>query len=549
LNILFFGGIIVYILWIFWGGEDFMKKERLWRRIICALLCAIVILATLNVGSVQEVKAADDEITVTYSGHMQTYGNLAAVSNGTTLGRIPTNKRLEAITINSSANLTYQVHVQGIGWQGWKVNGQMAGTVGKSKRIEAIMIKLTGEEAENYDVYYRVHLANSEWLSWSKNGAIAGTTGYGAKLDGIQIRIVSKSHTAPTDVSNGYLDSSKPAAVSYSGHAQSLGNLSAVSNGAVLGSVGKGKRLEAIKLSLTNTNISGGLSYRVHVQGIGWQAYRSENELAGTTGKSKRMEAVEISLTGDISKYYDVYYRVHVQSYGWLDWAKDGQTAGSTGMSKRIEAIQIKLVAKGGTAPGATSTPYIESVFQASKGNRVVKGIGDVDLWIGDSRFVGLGAAIYGYEATTESYHSNMVARVSANYSWLNKTGYSLIAERLNSKPDAVIVANFGLNDIGSQQNYLNFYKRLHSAYPRATICVMSVNPVGSSFRYSNNYGAAQSFNESIKTFNQFMKAHCAEFGGYYIDTFNNCDLPTSSDGIHYSSAQYWTMYHYVTGK
>jgi hypothetical protein len=287
----------------------------------------------------------------------------------------------------------------------------------------------------------------------------------------------------------------------------------------------------------------------VHGQTYGWQSYRTENQQAGTTGQSKRIEAIEISLTGEISKYYDIYYRVHIQTYGWLDWAKNGATAGSTGMSKRMEAIEVRLVPKGGSAPGATTKPYVASAFQGASTDRVVSGIGNVDLWIGDSRFVGLGGAIYGYPTTTESYQSNLVARVSANYSWLNSTGYSLIAERLRANPNAVVVANFGLNDICNQENYLSVYKRLHSDFPQATICVMSVNPVGSGFRYSNNYGYYQLFTNNIISFNSFMKEHVADFDGYYIDTYNNCNLPTGSDGVHYASAQYWTIYHYVTGK
>lgn len=514
------------------------------------VLGIVLITAMFTMGEAINARAAEDELDVTYSGHMEGYGNLAAVKNGSTLGSIPSDRRLEAITIDSGVSLTYQVHVQDIGWQEWKTNGQQAGTTGRAKRLEAIKIKLTGKEQESYDIYYRVHLANAEWLSWAKNGETAGTSGYGAKLDGIQIRIVAKTHTAPDDTSHPYLDAKNPAVVSYSGHIQNIGNVSAVNGGATLGTVGMGRRIEAVTLSLANTDISGGLSYRVHGQDYGWQSYRSEGQQAGTTGQAKRIEAVEISLTGDISKYYDVYYRVHIQDFGWLDWAKNGATAGSTGIAKRLEAIQIKLVPKGGVAPGNTDTPYVKEVKTAfsSSSSRIVSGIGNVDLWIGDSRFVGLGGVIYGYPMTTESYHSNVVARVSANYAWLNSTGYSLIAARLRANPNAVVVANFGLNDISNQANYLNVYKRLHADFPNAKLCIMSVNPVGTNFRYSNNYGYYQTFTQNIKAFNAYMLEHVADFDGYYIDTFNNCDLPTGSDGIHYANSVYWTIYHYVTG-
>jgi uncharacterized protein YjdB len=95
------------------------------------------------------------------------------------------------------------------------------------------------------------------------------------------------------------------------------------------------------------------------VQSYGWQNWVSDGALSGTTGKAKRLEAIKIELTGDAATKYDVYYRVHVQRYGWLDWAKNGEMAGTSGKSLRLEGIQIKLVPKGGAAPGSTVRTYI----------------------------------------------------------------------------------------------------------------------------------------------------------------------------------------------
>jgi uncharacterized protein YjdB len=73
----------------------------------------------------------------------------------------------------------------------------MSGTSGRGLRLEAIQIKLTGEMANQYDVYYRVHAQNFGWLGWAKNGASAGTEGYGYRLEGIQIVLVKKGGSAP----------------------------------------------------------------------------------------------------------------------------------------------------------------------------------------------------------------------------------------------------------------------------------------------------------------------------------------------------------------
>ena len=83
----------------------------------------------------------------------------------------------------------------------------------------------------------------------------------------------------------------------------------------------------------------------------------SNGAMSGTSGQAKRLEAIELELYGEVAYYYDVYYRVHAQSYGWLGWAKNGETAGTSGMAKRLEAIQIVLRAKGTGAPSASSQP------------------------------------------------------------------------------------------------------------------------------------------------------------------------------------------------
>ena len=75
----------------------------------------------------------------------------------------------------------------------------------------------------------------------------------------------------------------------------------------------------------------------------------ADGALAGTTGQSRRLEAVRISLTGDAAGEgeYSVWYRVHSQSHGWLGWAHDGQEAGTTGLSKRAEAIDVQVLPQG----------------------------------------------------------------------------------------------------------------------------------------------------------------------------------------------------------
>ncbi len=301
--------------------------------------------------------------SVNYSTHIENVGWQNTVSNGSTSGTEGKKLRMEAIKISLSAKeyaggVQYSSHVQNVGWQAWKENGELSGTSGEKKRMEAIKIKLTGEMSQKYDIYYRVHAQQYGWLGWAKNGQEAGTQGYGYRLEAIQIQLVKKGGNAPGSTSNSFVK--KPLTVGYSTHAQDYGWQTERYNGETNGTIGKSKRLEALKISLYQKECSGNIEYSTHVQGYGWQNWKKNGEISGTIGESKRLEAVQIRLTGDVQKQYDIYYRVHIQDYGWLNWAKNGEKAGSEGKSKRMEAIEIRLVKKGDKAPTGTGKAFIK---------------------------------------------------------------------------------------------------------------------------------------------------------------------------------------------
>ena len=147
--------------------------------------------------------------------------------------------------------------------------------------------------------------------------------------------------------------------VNYSTHVQDIGWQGYVKDGSTAGTTGQSKRLEAIRIKLSNnTSYNGTIQYQTHIQDIGWQGWKANGQMAGTSGQSKRLEAIRIKLTGEMAKQYDIYYRVHSQEFGWLGWAKNGESAGTEGYSYRLEAIQIQLVKKGGSAPGSTSNKF-----------------------------------------------------------------------------------------------------------------------------------------------------------------------------------------------
>ncbi|MCD8109419.1 MAG: hypothetical protein LUE14_04880 [Clostridiales bacterium] len=338
-------------------------------------------------------ESSESESMVVYSGHAQTYGDLTSVADGAVLGTTGQSKRLEAISISKGTALSdvdgsiqYRVHVQSYGTLDWVSDVASAGTTGESKRIEAIQIRLTGELSEQYDIYYSMHVQKYGWTNWTKglseadsvNGTDGwcGTNGLYLRVEAIQVILVEKGGEAPTSSGSwSYLTWSDMGNLTYSGHQQSAGNLSAVSNGSVLGSAGSGKRLEAVSLSVSGASVSGGITYRTHLQTYGWQSWSSDGSLSGTTGQSKRMEAIEIKLTGNLANYCDVWYKVYVEQYGWLGWATNGQTAGTTGISYQIEAVQIQIVPKAAPTPGENSGYYKDTPKMSAADQRIYNSV------------------------------------------------------------------------------------------------------------------------------------------------------------------------------
>lgn len=298
----------------------------------------------------------NDPNVISYSANIQNIGWTDWKVNGQALGTIGKSLRVEALKIQTNTGnlkIKYSGLIADYGWSEEVQNGEMLGTVGKSKALEAVKISLSGEEAENYDIYYRVHSSNIGWLGWAKNGEKAGTEDFGYAMEAIQIAVLPKGSEAPgsTEDAYRYNESWNEPSVKYTAHVQNIGWQTACYNQETAGTVGEDLRLEALQISLSGHGFTGGISYSTHVENIGWQSEVSNGKTAGTIGQNKRIEAIKIWLTGDIANNYDVFYRAHVQNFGWLDWAKNGEIAGSVNYGYRMEAIKIVLVRKDGQSP------------------------------------------------------------------------------------------------------------------------------------------------------------------------------------------------------
>ncbi len=164
------------------------------------------------------------------------------------------------------------------------------------------------------------------------------------------------------DISLNSSEKAGTAKVEYRTYLQTFRWQPYVQNGMLSGMTGQAKRIEALEIRISDTELEGNVEYRVHAQTYGWMPWVSDGAVSGTVDQAKRIEAVQIRLTGELAETYDIYYRLHVQTYGWLGWAKNGEAAGTAGLTKRAEAIEICLVEKGGAAPGSTNGAYIEDL-------------------------------------------------------------------------------------------------------------------------------------------------------------------------------------------
>ena len=150
---------------------------------------------------------------------------------------------------------------------------------------------------------------------------------------------VKPAPVAPT-VDNTDATSKAPitAQIGYNVHISTIGWQGEHYNGDLAGTTGRGLRIEALRVFSGDVEIIA----QGHVQNVGWQdSQRGNNITIGTTGKAKRLEAIKLSLA-NTSK--TITYRVHVQDIGWMNWVSNGEIAGTVGQGKRIEAIEIKVI-------------------------------------------------------------------------------------------------------------------------------------------------------------------------------------------------------------
>ncbi len=329
----------------------------------------------------------------------------------TQVGSVGQGKALYAFSINlppEVSGISYKSYLSDVGWQDAVIQGQTSGSEDLSHQIEAVDISLTDSMVENYDLYYRVHVSTIGWLDWTKGGP-AGTKDMGLPVEAVEVEIVAKGSEFAGPIGGSYIDVSNiDHEITYNTHVQDYGWTNEVSGGNISGTVGEGKRVEALTISAPSVkklDATSEIVYDTHVQNIGWTSEVHDGEISGTTGEGLQVEALKIDITGRAQDFEDVYYRVHVANYGWLDWAKNGEVAGTEGLNLRVEAVEIVLQDEDTPAPGDTDRPNrIRSELESDidfSGQAAVQNLGWLDPVTSNGSVIGTEGKGVGLEALT----------------------------------------------------------------------------------------------------------------------------------------------------
>ena len=227
-----------------------------------------------------------------------------------------------------------------------------------------MQLRLTGQFAEDYDIYYCLHCQNYGWLGWAKNGEESGTAGMALRVEAIRIQLLPKGSSAPEKLGNYTQTYMFSPELYYSSYVQGRGWQKEVKKNNLSGTSGESLRLEGFKIRVSGEK-NLGVRYKGHVQNVGWMDWVKDGAECGQPGKNRRIEALQLELTGADKDKYDIYYCLHVQNFGWLAWAKNGQKSGSSGVSMRVEAYAIKILPKGSPKPknwGSRTETFVDGV-------------------------------------------------------------------------------------------------------------------------------------------------------------------------------------------
>lgn len=151
-------------------------------------------------------------------------------------------------------------------------------------------------------------------------------------------------------------------------------------------------------------------------------------------------------------------------------------------------------------------------------------------IWVGDSRTEGM----------ANSISIEYLAAGGKGLSWCKEN----MPEIYNRKGYNIII-NFGINDLGNLNNYINYYNSLPEDFIKNNqIFILSVNPVDETTAAQFGYTVK---NSMIKLFNEEIQKNLRK-DIYFIDgyTYMQNNGFVTEDGVHYNNTTYVKIYNYV---
>lgn len=139
----------------------------------------------------------------------------------------------------------------------------------RSRPLDKTIRAIIRPKYEEDNLAYRAYCQTYGWKDWVDDGEVTGTVGEGKRMEAIQFDMKSQ--------------------ITAQCHCQSYGDMNPVAPGNIAGTVAESKRMEAIKLDAPYK-----IRYKVHIQGIGWSNYYTNGQWAGTKGQGRRLEAIVV---------------------------------------------------------------------------------------------------------------------------------------------------------------------------------------------------------------------------------------------------------------
>ena len=178
---------------------------------------------------------------------------------------------------------------------------------------------------------------------------------------------------------------------------------------------------------------------------------------------------------------------------------------------------------------------------------------GEITIHVGDSRTVGMCAAITGsysgcsYDSSGPRVYGNdvFIAQGSMGYNWFASSAVPAVNSIISNNPNNTynIISYMGVNWLLSDiDKYIPKYNELATgSWSKQNIILVSVNPVNESVEAEHGYSTK---NANIITFNTKLKNGINASNMRYCDVYNSIyNNFGTSDGLHYTASTYRDIY------